>query len=119
MQTAAFGNIVLAFIQMFQNIIISKNGCRWCELAKDLLESQGIDYNEFTVTEHRYIIPGGNMRNIHIQEIQDQFLYRFYPMIFLNGEFIKGYAELLNLVETGRIEYYKNGTRFVSQPSSS
>lgn len=107
MQMSALGNIVLAFIQTFQNVVISLPGCPWCEKAKDLLQIQCFEFYEFAVDSTGYLKPGSNLPNIHIQQIQNQYNYRSYPMIFLNGQFIQGYSNLETLVENGMIEKYR------------
>ena len=65
-------------------VIWSKDGCTFCEQAKNLLKSKGIAYEE---------------RNINHGYTKEQLLEavptaRTLPQIFLNGELVGGFSEL-------------------------
>ena len=115
MQFSSFSNVVMAFVSTFQNILVSLPGCPWCVRARGLLQDNCIEFYEFEVTGNRYITPGGNLPNFPIQELQNYYSYSSYPMIFLNGEFIKGYSNLEAMVNSGEIENYKTKTKITSR----
>ena len=65
-------------------IVWSKNACPFCVQAKALLESRGIDYEE---------------RNVQTEWTREQLLEavpnaRTLPQIFLDDNYIGGFAEL-------------------------
>ena len=65
-------------------IVWSKNGCPYCDQAKNLLKMKGIEYEE---------------RNINTDWTKEQLLEavptaRTLPQIFLDGEHVGGFSEL-------------------------
>ncbi len=67
-------------------IVWSKDNCAYCLKAKSLLESRGIQYDERKVgqpwTKEQLLEAAPNARTV--------------PQIFLDGEYIGGYGELVN-----------------------
>jgi glutaredoxin len=73
-----------------KTIIWSKENCSYCLKAKTLLDSKGIQYDE---------------RKIGEPWTKEQLLEavptaRTVPQIFLHGEYIGGYVELVNKLHT-------------------
>lgn len=65
-------------------IVWSKNGCPYCDQAKNLLKAKGIEYEE---------------RNIQKDWTKEQLLEavpgaRTLPQIFLESEYVGGFTEL-------------------------
>ncbi len=73
-------------------LIYSKKGCIYCEAAKDLLKKQKISYTKVDVDEQNKT----NVYNIIDKKTNS---YRFFPMIFKDGQFIGGYNELNEFLE--------------------
>ena len=65
-------------------IVWSKNQCPYCDQAKNLLKSKGIEFEE---------------RNVSVDWTKEQLLEavpnaRTVPQIFLDGELVGGFTEL-------------------------
>lgn len=72
------------------NIVIwSKDGCQYCVMAKNLLESRGIEYTEKKIGY-------GYDRDQLLSEIPNA---RTLPQIIVNGDVIGGYTELKAVLE--------------------
>lgn len=71
-------------------IIYTKEGCGYCKKAKELLSSKGISYKDIPMTSE-------NKERIYkkIDKLTNN--YRYFPIIFREGEFIGGYTELSNM----------------------
>ena len=70
--------------KQMSNIVWTKPGCTFCEMAKSLLEQKGIEFEE---------------RNIGSGWTRDQLMEavptaRSLPQIFLDGEYIGTYTHL-------------------------
>ena len=65
-------------------IVWSNVGCTYCEQAKKLLESKGIEYEE------RNLAKGWSVQQLH--EVVPG--ARTVPQIFVDGKYIGGYTEL-------------------------
>lgn len=74
-------------------IIYSKDGCQYCILAKKLLHDKGIPYEVVELTSNRDVFI----------KLANQTGQNTVPYVFINGEFIGGYSDLLNLNETGKL----------------
>ena len=64
-------------------IVFSKQDCRWCVKAKELLASKKVTYIEYDVLESEYA--------------QDLFIsnkFKTVPQIYIDDKHIGGYAEL-------------------------
>jgi glutaredoxin 3 len=71
--------------------IYSKDACGYCNAAKTLFESKGIQYQE-----HR-IGYNGVTRETLLEKVPTA---RTVPQIFINDELIGGYTELSNWFKT-------------------
>ena len=62
--------------------IITKDGCKYCTLAKDLMVKQDVEYVEsFVLTDIQRVKAGS---------------HKTYPFIFVGDRFLGGYTELVN-----------------------
>lgn len=66
-------------------IIWSKYNCQYCDSAKKLLESKGIQYEERKIGD-------GYTKEELLEAVPDA---RTVPQIFLNDEYVGGYTELV------------------------
>lgn len=64
--------------------LYTKTHCSFCEMAKILLKSRNIPYEEIDLSEDL------DLR----QKISQEHNWRTMPMIFVDGKFIGGYREL-------------------------
>jgi glutaredoxin len=69
-----------------KTIVWSKENCSFCVKAKTLLDSKGIQYEE------RKIGSGWSKEQL----LESVPTARSVPQIFLDGEYIGGYTELVN-----------------------
>ena len=74
-------------------LLYTKDTCKYCILAKELLVKNSIPY-EF--------IELSNNRELH-QKIAYQTSQNTVPYVYINGEFIGGYKNLLELEESGKL----------------
>ena len=74
-------------------ILYSKDGCRYCYLAKELLQDKGIPYEVVELT---------NNKDIFIK-LANQTCQNTVPYIFVNDKFIGGYQDLLKLSESSKL----------------
>ena len=74
---------------MKEVIIYSKNLCGYCTMAKNWLNSKGIEYKEINIEEQpearEFVISEG---------------HRTMPQIYINGASIGGYQQLILLNES-------------------
>lgn len=74
---------------MKEVIIYSKNLCGYCTMAKNWLNSKGIEYKEINIEEQlearEFVISEG---------------HRTMPQIYINGASIGGYQQLIQLNES-------------------
>lgn len=69
--------------------IITKPGCVHCVSAKQLLDSKGIPYTEQNIGT-----------DITIEEVKTAYpQIRTVPVVSYNGEFIGGYAQLVERIQ--------------------
>jgi glutaredoxin 3 len=71
-------------------IVWSKYHCNYCDMAKNLLSSKGIDFEE------RKIGDGWTKEEL----LESVPTARSVPQIFVNDEYIGGYKELANYLNT-------------------
>lgn len=71
-------------------IVWSKYHCNYCDMAKSLLSSKGIDFEE------RKIGDGWTKEEL----LESVPTARSVPQIFVNDEYIGGYKELANYLNT-------------------
>ena len=74
---------------MKEVIIYSKNLCGYCTMAKNWLNSKGIEYKEINIEEQT------EAREFVISEG-----HRTMPQIYINGASIGGYQQLIQLNES-------------------
>ncbi len=78
----------MQFVEVF-----SGPDCNYCEAAKTLLNSKGVDFVELRVDEPA-----------HLEDFRRRLpRIRSVPQIFINGEHIGGYEDLVLLDEGGRL----------------
>ena len=77
--------------------IYSKSTCGFCYRAKQLLESKGVDYDEYELSW------GSPRREEMIQRAGGR---TTVPQIFINGQHIGGCDDLHRLDREGRLEQY-------------
>lgn len=66
-------------------VVWSSVGCSWCDMAKTLLESRGVD------TEVRVVGKGYTKQDL-LEAVPTA---RSVPQIFLDGEYVGGYNQLV------------------------
>ena len=69
---------------MSRALIYTKNACPFCISAKQLLDSRGISYEEVNIEE-------GENRNLLFEVLPHA---RSVPQIFLDNEYVGGFAQL-------------------------
>lgn len=74
-------------------IVYSKRGCKYCTMAKQLLDRKGISYEVVELT---------NNKDLFIK-LASQTGQNTVPLIFINDEFIGGYSDLLELSRSGQL----------------
>ena len=67
--------------------IYGKNNCPWCEKACDYIDFLGLEY--YYINVYKDISPEALMR------LKKDYDIKTVPAIFINGEFIGGYTELV------------------------
>ena len=78
--------LALALFVNMNTIVWSQTRCTYCEQAKALLDSHGIEYEE------RLIGDGSVYTKQHLLEAVPT--ARSVPQIFLKGEYVGGFTEL-------------------------
>jgi len=73
---------------MYKLEIYSRNGCVYCQMAKRLLNSNDIQYQEYDVTHDPVLT----------DEMRDRSNRVSVPQIFLNQEHIGGFDELAKAI---------------------
>lgn len=68
--------------------IITKEGCNSCDLLKQFLNSFKKQYKAYDVKE---------FDDIELKEILDKYMIKTYPAVFIKGEHIGGYEEVIGL----------------------
>lgn len=71
-------------------IIYSRESCKYCTLAKDLLRKYSLPYNEIPVNKNNEV-EYNNMKN-KLADMTNG--HKTFPFIFNNNKFIGGYTEL-------------------------
>lgn len=79
---------------MIQAKIYTTSYCRYCKMAKSLMESKGLSFTEINLDND----PEERLR------LQAQTGFRTVPQIFINDEFIGGYSELKALNDSGGLD---------------
>ena len=71
-------------LQKHKTFLITKSHCPHCVNAKDLLTKKGKEFHEIDYSEGKELIA----------EVIEKKAHKSFPMIFLDGEFIGGFAQL-------------------------
>lgn len=79
--------------QNTQIILYTKDGCRYCDLAKSLLDRVGIAYDSEDIS---------NKPSVQEKLINDTG-QRTVPYIFVKDQFIGGYSDLADMNNDGRL----------------
>ena len=80
-------------------LLYTKDTCKYCILAKELLDKNAIPYE---------VIELGNNRDLH-QKMADQTGQNTVPYVCVNGEFIGGYKSLQELEKSGKLYTVEQG----------
>ena len=83
-------------------LLYTKDTCKYCILAKELLDKNAIPYE---------VIELGNNRDLH-QKMADQTGQNTVPYVYVNGEFIGGYKSLQELEKSGKLYTVEQGAEF-------
>lgn len=75
--------------------IYTKFGCGYCYRAKKLLESKGVDFNDFDITM------GGPKRDEMLERAPNA---RTVPQIFIGDTYVGGSDELAALEREGKLD---------------
>ena len=76
------------------NIIWSKNGCIYCDRAKELFESKGVEYEERN-------IEGGKWTMEQMMKAIPS--AKTFPQIVMGKKYVGGYQELITYFALGHI----------------
>ena len=81
--------------------VYTKTTCSFCNRAKKLLKSEGLEFEEINLELH----PD------QLQPLIERTNYRKVPQVFINDKFIGGFSELQLLKTSGELkELLDNGT---------
>lgn len=75
-------------------ILYTKNYCSYCTMAKNLLSSKNLSYEEVDLTEN------DELRD----KLSTEHQWRTVPMIFVNEKFIGGFTELREFDKQGGLD---------------
>ena len=75
-------------------IIYSADWCPYCQKAKQLLDSKGVNYKEFNVDTEPHLR----------DEIVARTGMKTIPQIFIEDQFVGGYSELSKLESEGSLD---------------
>ena len=81
-------------IQMAKVEVYSTGQCPYCVMAKQLLERKGVNYREIRVDSDP----------VKRQEMMQKSRQRTVPQIFINGESVGGYTDLLALDRAKKLD---------------
>lgn len=79
---------------MAQIKIYTKTTCPACDLAKKILTEKGSTYTEFTMDD----------KPEEYKELKAKTGLQTVPQIFINGEFIGGCSDLMNLDKENKLD---------------
>lgn len=71
----------------------TKNFCAFCMRAKQLAQARGIEVVEHNVEEDR----------AKLEEMRERTQGRTFPQIFLDGEYVGGFDQLMALDREGKL----------------
>jgi len=73
--------------------IYTRPGCGYCTHAKRLLLSNNLKYTEYDVYQNAN----------HVKELHTRTGGRTYPQVFIDGQSIGGFTDLLILEQSGKL----------------
>lgn len=83
---------------MAKVIVYSKEQCPYCDMAKKLLASRNVSFDEVRV----------DLDNTKLQEMMEKSKRRTVPQIFINDQSIGGYDDLAALAKSGKLDELLN-----------
>jgi len=75
---------------MTNTVVWTKNGCPYCDMAKSLLKSSGIAFEERNIQEEEWT------REQLLEAVPNA---KTVPQIFMHGTYVGGYTELQKYYE--------------------
>ncbi len=78
--------------------IYTKDYCSFCQQAKLFFKSKNLPYEEIDLTN----------KFDEIAALNQQTGFRTLPQIFINGEFIGGYTDMIEKVRQGKVKFDKD-----------
>jgi len=75
-------------------VIYTTTYCPYCRAAKRLLESKGVNYEEFDLTENEEIKT----------KVMEELGWQSVPIILINEKLIGGYDQLRELEREGKLD---------------
>ena len=87
---------------MSQYVVYTKSGCGYCDNVKTLLKDV-TPTPQFILCDSR--LKTEDSKNAFLGEMASKigWQHKTFPMVFLNGQFVGGYAETLQLYERSRL----------------
>lgn len=79
---------------MAKVVVYSKENCPYCEMAKNLLDSRKIPFEEVRI----------DLDKQKLEEMLRLSNKRTVPQIFINGQSIGGYDDLAALAKSGKLD---------------
>jgi len=76
-------------------VIYTKDGCSFCEKSKRLLRSKSIGYDEIDLAYQT---------QAQIKELIAKTGVRTLPQIFVDGQYVGGFAELQQMMIEGKLD---------------
>ena len=76
-----------------QNVVYTTSPCPYCDAVKRLLKDLEVEFEE-----RKALSPDDALR------LKEQYGWRTFPMVILNGQFIGGYDQTRALVDAGRLD---------------
>lgn len=73
--------------------LYTKEGCRFCMMAESLLDKYGIRYNLFDISNNEDLQ----------KKLFEQTNQNTVPYIFIKGDFIGGYSQLMEMANNGEL----------------
>ncbi|MEW6441821.1 MAG: glutaredoxin [bacterium] len=76
-----------------KNVVYTIGGCAYCDAVKRLLGDHEIAFEERRIEAQADML-----------RLKEQYGWRTFPMVILNGEFIGGYDQTRALADKGKLE---------------
>lgn len=74
--------------------IYTKEHCSYCVMAKSFFKQKGIAFTEIDLTD----------KYDEIMALKARTRFSTLPQIFINGEFVGGYTEMMSKINAGKIQ---------------